>query len=151
MKIETLNETAIEKIKYCLGFVFNQKETDVLLIEKQKPDWQKGLLNGIGGKVEKTETSRMAIVREFHEETGLIVDLEEWRYVVTIGDDDWECDVFTTKSDAIFEAKTMETEEVLCIELGRLESYGIIDNLFWLIEMCRDMNINYKIFNNNNK
>ena len=38
--------------KYSLGFVFDLPVEKVLLIEKQRPEWQKGKLNGIGGKIE---------------------------------------------------------------------------------------------------
>jgi hypothetical protein len=32
------------------GFLFRNNDTEVALIRKNKPDWQKGKLNGIGGK-----------------------------------------------------------------------------------------------------
>jgi hypothetical protein len=36
--------------KYCLGFAYFQENenTQVILIRKEKPEWQKGLLNGVG-------------------------------------------------------------------------------------------------------
>lgn len=54
---------------YTLTFAFHDKY--VLLIRKAKPDWQAGLLNGIGGKVEFGEGILQATRREFYEETGL--------------------------------------------------------------------------------
>jgi 8-oxo-dGTP diphosphatase len=56
--------------KYVLGFAFD-KSDNVILVRKQKPKWQKGLLNGVGGKIEIGETSSDAMFREFREETGL--------------------------------------------------------------------------------
>lgn len=44
---------------------------DVLLILKDKPDWQKGRLNLVGGKVEDNESPMQAAVRELKEEAGL--------------------------------------------------------------------------------
>ncbi len=35
---------------YVAGLMFSQDKTCVALIVKNKPDWQKGLLNGIGGQ-----------------------------------------------------------------------------------------------------
>src|SRR5687767_2261708 len=59
----------------------------VLLVRKARPEWQAGLLNGIGGKIQhlpirpqdtelRWESSLEAMRREFTEETGLSVDLE---------------------------------------------------------------------------
>jgi 8-oxo-dGTP diphosphatase len=61
--------------EYVLGFAFDSNE-EVVLIRKNKPDWQRGLLNGVGGKIEENESSYAAMVREFHEETG--VRLHGW-------------------------------------------------------------------------
>ncbi len=43
----------------------------VLLVMKDRPNWQKGRLNLVGGKVEKGESPLLAAVRELKEETGL--------------------------------------------------------------------------------
>ena len=55
---------------YVLGFAFTT-DGRVALIQKKRPAWQAGRLNGIGGKVEGTEHSAAAMVREFREETGV--------------------------------------------------------------------------------
>lgn len=65
-------------IAYVCGFRFNENVDKVLLIEKKKPKWQEGLLNGIGGKVDREdETFKQAIEREFEEETKLGT-YDEW-------------------------------------------------------------------------
>src|ERR1700732_2872515 len=51
------------------GFLFNG--SSVLLVEKQKPDWQRGLLNGVGGKVEDGELPDAAMRRELFEAAEL--------------------------------------------------------------------------------
>ena len=43
----------------------------ILLIEKEKPEWQKGKLNLPGGKLESGETPEGAAFRELWEETSL--------------------------------------------------------------------------------
>ncbi len=54
---------------YACGFLFWRG--DVLLVRKNRPPWQAGLLNGVGGHVEGGEALVDAVVREFREETGL--------------------------------------------------------------------------------
>lgn len=38
--------------RYVAGFLFNKEGNQVALIEKQRPEWQKFQLNGIGGHIE---------------------------------------------------------------------------------------------------
>jgi 8-oxo-dGTP diphosphatase len=132
--------------KYCLGFMFNENETDVLLIEKQKPSWQRGKFNGIGGKVEEGETSMMAMCREFNEETG--IDNSLWDYVVSIYGEDWHVDVFTIKDDVVFNFEQKESERLALIPIKDLDDFNVIHNLYWLIPLCLEMNIDYSISNN---
>ncbi len=55
---------------YVLGFAFYNDR--VLLFHHDKPEnWQHGVWNGIGGKVEPGETPAKAMVREAEEEAGL--------------------------------------------------------------------------------
>lgn len=134
------------KQKYVVGFMFDEKSFGVLLIEKQKPQWQAGKLNGVGGKIEKGENSFQAMRREFKEETG--VDQFYWQNVITMSGEDWEVVVYTCKSNSIHEAKTMEKEKVMYIPLEDLTKYDVISNLDWLIPMCLDADkINYKVSN----
>lgn len=42
-------------MQYVLGFMFSNLMNNVVLLQKQKPNWQKGLWNGVGGKVESGE------------------------------------------------------------------------------------------------
>lgn len=145
--------------KYVLGFMFNEKETDVLLIEKQKPLWQKGKLNGIGGKIEDGESPAHAMYREFKEEVG--IECVSWKYIVTMGNPDWHADtfdawsvdVFMAKSNDVFYYKQMEQEMPVLIRLDEFDKFNLISNLYWLIPMCLDKNddhksgINYNISN----
>lgn len=47
--------------------------TSVLLVEKDKPEWQKGRFNLPGGKIEEGESPEQAALREIFEEAGPIV------------------------------------------------------------------------------
>lgn len=64
--------------EYCVGFAFYG--TDVILIRKAKPAFQKGLLNGVGGKIELGENAFIAMVREFYEETKTMTFINQWKY-----------------------------------------------------------------------
>ncbi len=49
----------------------NRTFEDVLLVLKDRPPWQAGMLNLVGGKIEKGETPEEAALRELKEESGL--------------------------------------------------------------------------------
>ncbi len=57
--------------KYVLGFAFDRDKKNVLLVRKKRPVWMRGMLNGIGGKVEDGETPWDAMGREYYEECEL--------------------------------------------------------------------------------
>lgn len=61
---------------YVVGFAFTEAKNLVLLINKDHPEWQRGLLNGVGGKIEEGETAIQAMHRECNEEVGLKLN---WR------------------------------------------------------------------------
>ena len=62
---------------YVVGFMFSPAENAVLLLRKNRPTWQQGKLNGIGGRIEGDETPEQAMRRECIEEVGL--DLDSWK------------------------------------------------------------------------
>ena len=55
----------------CVECVSNRPWDDVLLVHKNRPAWQAGRLNLVGGKVEEGEDAIAAAVRELKEEAGL--------------------------------------------------------------------------------
>lgn len=68
------------KKEYVLGFFFGCSLGSVALIRKTKPEFQRGKLNGIGGKIEPDDLSPYtAMVREFEEETGLNTSIVFWQ------------------------------------------------------------------------
>lgn len=75
-------------MKFVLGFLFRKENTEVALIKKVNPEEQRGLLNGIGGKMDKgpEESVTAAQVREFREETGALIVEDDWREFLTV---DW--------------------------------------------------------------
>jgi 8-oxo-dGTP pyrophosphatase MutT (NUDIX family) len=63
---------------FVIGFAFNEAKTEVVLISKNRPEWQAGLLNAVGGKIEDNDTPEYAMQREFHEETGVVIAQHRW-------------------------------------------------------------------------
>lgn len=122
--------------EYVCGFYFDSKFQQVVLIWKNKPAWQKGKLNGVGGKIEKEESPITAMRREFHEETGILHG--EWVDLVVLTGDDWRVYFFCAigKVNEFEYAESQEEEEVAKIEVGRLHEYDHIPNLEWLVPMA---------------
>jgi len=92
--------------KYTLGFLFNQDLTKVLLIHKQRPVWQKGMINGLGGKFENQESAFVCIVREVKEETNLSTNSQDWTKFAELHSSKFAVDVmaniyFGQESDAV--------------------------------------------------
>lgn len=123
---------------YVLGFAFNDSGDEVLLIRKNRPSWQKGKLNGIGGKIEQDETPRMALVREFEEETGVTTAEDDWRPFGKMRGTDFTVHLFTIRNRFIYDADSMTDEKLKIVAVNRLKDYQIIPNLGYLIAMALD-------------
>lgn len=129
----------IKRTEYVLGFYFDETMDNVVLIEKKKPKWQEGSLNGLGGKIQEGEELITAMQREFREESG--VDVDYWQPICTMGGQDWVVHVFfaVEKNNQKFEAvDTKEEETVMTVEVDKLLEYEIVSNLQWLIPLCID-------------
>lgn len=74
------------KQHYCLGFAFD-RNMNVVLIKKKRPEWQKNKLNGVGGKIEPYEMGVQAMIREFREETGMVTCVPDWNSFANLGDE----------------------------------------------------------------
>lgn len=67
-----------------IGFAFDTMGR-VLMVNKNKPSWQIGQWNGVGGKVEPNENIDRAMAREFFEETGILIAISEWFHFADVG------------------------------------------------------------------
>jgi 8-oxo-dGTP diphosphatase len=126
--------------KYVLGFAFNSSKDWVVLILKERPAWQKGLFNGVGGHIEKDEEPHEAMSREFWEETGIETEATEWRLVGLMEGDDWDCVLYTIAEDSMMSASTKTDEAIGVFEVNDVlrGDYATISNVPFLIELCRD-------------
>lgn len=123
--------------KYVCGFMFDTNSR-VLLIEKVRPDWQAGRLNGIGGRVEDGETEHDAMCREFKEETG--IDCPSWSLFAVLRDARGWPVYFYYSIGNIYSAEVLTDEYPVIIEVCDMETdRRLIPNLRWLIPMALSM------------
>jgi 8-oxo-dGTP diphosphatase len=140
--------------EYVVGFLIeNQKGYNynvpmVALIKKTKPEWQKGFLNGIGGKIEAGEEPLIAMIREFQEETGASV--LEWRRFADLILNDGKVYCYVAFQDGV-KIKTITEEIVAYYPVSGVLKMLLqtIPNLPWLLGMALDADkvfatINYK-------
>lgn len=123
--------------EYVVTFLFNPTLDKVWLVEKQKPEWQKGCLNGIGGKIEKDEAPHSAAHRELKEESGIDTwDLLEVGYMFGVNNDNNKFKVWIYTGITIDQLKTMETEQILLLDVNKVKEFKHIENIPTLIEAC---------------
>jgi len=121
---------------YVLGFLFNKSQKTVLLIEKKRPKWQAGRWNGIGGKIEETDTTPLeAMKREAWEEIGHDVD---WTHVLTV--ELFHLSVFVYKAIDIpeHEAIFFEQKEDELLKVWPIDALPdeVISDVKWMIPIC---------------
>lgn len=122
---------------YVVGFLFDKYLNNVILIEKLKPEWQRGLFNGVGGKIEHGETPHEAMIREFKEEAGL--SIPHWDQVAKVR---WPgAIVYFFKSQypyELTEARSMTDEQIMIVPVPKIPELRVIDNLKWLVPLAVD-------------
>lgn len=128
--------TRAVKKEYVLGFCFLQFCNDVVLIRKNKPEWQKGLLNGVGGKIESGESPLDAMRREWKEETGTVI--QDWQHFVTMSFSGAVVHVFKCQWEGWLNVNTVTDEPVGIFSVRHVLAgeFVIIPNLKWLIPMA---------------
>jgi 8-oxo-dGTP diphosphatase len=122
---------------YACGFLFSPDRQRVLLIRKNRPAWQAGKLNGIGGKLEAGESALDAMRREFWEEAGLRID--SWQHVLSLTGEDWAGHFFRAFG-AIDDARPMTDEKLEIHDVSHLP-HDTIPNLHWMIPLMLDREV----------
>jgi 8-oxo-dGTP diphosphatase len=125
--------------RYVCGFLFSEDRQTVALIRKNKPAWQCGRLNGIGGKIEEGESPNQAMRREFREEAG--ADIVTWRAYAAINSPEdcaepWEVYFYFAFSNR--ELRSMTNEPIALYPVVQLHGLPVIYNLRWLIPLALD-------------
>lgn len=130
---------------YVVGFAITPAGR-VVLVEKTHPSWQKGKLNGLGGKVESSETPGQAMAREFAEETlnklvrHPLYRADAWTHYATLMGTDWQCLCFVgamSDEDLMnLPLKNDEHEHVSAYAINALAHARILPNLSWLIPLA---------------
>lgn len=123
---------------YVLGFLFTPAMRNVVLITKTKPEWQAGLLNGVGGKIESGEMPPDAMVREFEEETGVRVPVEAWRHFVRMEGPDWQVYTYVCAHPGAWDVKSPEEESVAFFPVSEVvhRRLATVSNVPWLVAMA---------------
>jgi len=126
--------------RYVLGFVFDMKDR-VLLVEKNRPDWQVGFLNGLGGHVEHGESPLQAMAREGGEETAGKLARTEWKPYGRLRGPDFEVWLFYVQVAwaGHLGLDGISTEEGVCSfeHLEDLPGIATVPNLEYLVVMAK--------------
>jgi 8-oxo-dGTP diphosphatase len=128
--------------QFVCGFMFDALDIGarVLLTQKQRPKWQAGKLNGIGGEVNRGESFNQAMMREFREETGNSFD--KWTYFCRMRYIDHETIHFFYGVGALFyECKTQTDEPLINLSVQTLIHHydHCVADVRWLVPMAFGM------------
>ncbi len=134
----------MDTVRYSMGFLFSSPfaatDGQVVLIEKNRPSHLAGKLNAVGGHVEEGEDELEAMVREFHEEAGVLTHPWLWaRFGTLVPRPGHEIALFQGVSLDVFNAATTMTEEPIVKKSVRSLLFGsdrAMHNLQPLIAMA---------------
>lgn len=127
---------------YVLGFLFLNNRRSVVLIRKNKPEFQAGKLNGVGGRIEPGEHLYAAMAREFLEETGKSTTPSTWRKFAILefpGATVYCFSAYGDRSGLLFGSNSPTDEQVNVYFADWLQDApmnDIMPNLRWLVPMA---------------
>ena len=121
--------------QYVVGLAYTADGQSVLLIQKARPEWQAGFLNGVGGRIEEGEDIQAAMVREFEEETGITTMVEQWSHFLTLKGEDYRIFFLSTMTDDVHSARRMTDEVPHIAPLRGLYLTQVLMDLQWIIPL----------------
>lgn len=128
--------------QYVTGFMFSTDLKNVALIHKNRPEWQAGRVNGIGGKVETGEWPIDAMMREFFEETGVTTHDGEWKHKIIMqrasGPNAFTLNVYASISEKIWNVRSITDEKVEIFQLKDALNEPHVPNLIWMLPLVMD-------------
>ena len=132
------------KPQYVIGLLFDDTGKNVVLIRKNKPSWQNGLLNAPGGKVEQNEKPHEAVRRELLEEIG-VEPLNGWKHFCTMSGNEFDVYCYRANDSRAYDAADTKEKEVVfkvnVWNLFRKKKDGCVSNLQWLIKLAQDSGV----------
>jgi 8-oxo-dGTP diphosphatase len=116
----------------------------VALVRKARPEWQAGLLNAVGGKVEPGESAAAAMRREFVEEAG--VELV-WDHIVELVFPGGRVDFFRCLVDpeVMDRVSTCTDEPIEVLHIDDVSRHDVVANLRWLLPFAAHASSDYEL------
>lgn len=122
--------------QFVCGFYFIDNASSVVLIRKNKPEWQAGKLNGVGGAVELNEMPVAAMIREFQEEASKQTSFSDWKFFASLRTNGCEIDFFVAHGIASGIGSITE-EYIYFVPVHEIATHPIVlPNLKWLIPLA---------------
>lgn len=130
----------IEQTKYVLGFMISN-DNRIALIQKKRPSWQAGLLNGIGGHIEPDDScAKQAMRREFEEETN--VYHYDWEKFAVIKSPHSHVTCYRSFVNELPRMASNTDETVFIMNIFAIDYSKCVPHLRWLIPLALDTNSN---------
>lgn len=125
--------------QYVAGLLFDDNAEHVALVLKNRPAWQAGNFNAIGGKIEPGEGPSDAMIREFAEEAGVEID---WMFQFVLSrPGEYEVYFFAAFStEALDAVVTVEDEPIVICDPLNLPPNTIF-NIRWIIPLIMDQTV----------
>lgn len=137
----------------CLIVDSLENPQSMLLIKKNRPDWQAGKLNIIGGHIEDGESPQAAAIREVLEETGLFLD-DARAFCILNTQTPARAVVyfFVAEHDGLSNFSQKTDEEIVEVHIDHaVDAPDVIPNLKYLIPLALDKDSPLAIVNESKK